>query len=166
MVALARAHGIDATVLRLGNIYGPRAHIRTPDIGFVNFFIGLALQGKDITVYGDGLQQRNLTYVGDCVDTILRVAGSGKMAGQVYFASGDRHFSVAEIAESIARYVGGQVLTVPWPKDRLVIEAGDALISNEKLKATIGPMRSTNLDAGLRQTATYYSDRLADYLQA
>lgn len=166
VLTLARAHGLNATVVRLGNIYGPRAHIRTPNLGFVNFFIGLGLQDKEITVFGDGRQQRNLSYVDDCVETILRVAEAERSAGQVYFATGDRHYSVAEIAENIARHVGGRVRLVPWPKDRLVLEAGDAVISNDKLKTAIGPPPSTAIAEGLRRTAAYYRSRLADYLPA
>jgi UDP-glucose 4-epimerase len=166
VLTLARAHGLNATVVRLGNIYGPRAHVHTPNLGFVNFFIGLGLQDKDITVYGDGKQQRNLSYVDDCVETILRVAGHDKSAAQVYFATGDQHFSVAEIAEDISRHVGGRVRLVPWPKDRLVLEAGDAVISNDKLKAAIGAPLSTAIADGLQRTAAYYRSRLADYLPA
>ena len=164
ILALSRAHGLKSTVVRLANVYGPRAHIRTPDFGFVNYFIGLALQGGAITVFGDGGQMRALSYVGDCVETILRLAERDQSAGEVYFATGDRHFSVVDIAGIIADKIGGSVRFVPWPKDRLALESGDALISNDKLRAAIGDLPSTDITDGLQSTAAYYSQHLSEYL--
>ena len=164
VLALSRSQGVRATVVRLGNVYGPRAHIKTPHLGFVNFFIGLGLQGNDITVYGDGQQQRNLSYVEDCVDALIRVAESEATVGEVYFATSARHFSVAEIAQAIAQKIGGRVRFVPWPKERLALEAGDAVISSDKLKSVIGPLLSTELGDGLQRTFAFYRDRLASYL--
>ncbi|HEY0302744.1 MAG TPA: SDR family NAD(P)-dependent oxidoreductase [Rhizomicrobium sp.] len=164
VLALARAHGMNTTVARLGNVYGPRAHISTPDFGFVNFFVGLGLRGRDITVYGDGRQRRNLSYVGDCVETVVRLAERHEPGGEVYFATGDDHFSVAEIAEAVAGHVGGRVRFVPWPRERLVLEPGDAVIANDKLKSAIGALPSTGIADGLRMTAAYFRQHLADYL--
>jgi UDP-glucose 4-epimerase len=163
-LALSRAHGLKSTVVRLANVYGPRAHIRTADFGFVNYFIGLALRDNDITVFGDGGQMRSLSYVADCVETILRLAERDQSAGEVYFATGVRHVSVAEVAGLIADKIGGRVRLVPWPKDRLAAEPGDALISNDKLTAAIGEPPSTELADGLRLTEAYYRQHLADYL--
>lgn len=165
-LALSRAHGLRATVVRLANVYGPRAHIRTADFGFVNYFIGLALRDSDITVFGDGGQMRSLSYVGDCVETILRLTEQNKTAGEVYFAAGARHVSVADIAAIIADKIGGRVRFVPWPKDRLALEPGDALISNDKLRAAIGEPPSTDIADGLQLTEAYYRRHLADYLPA
>jgi len=164
VLTMMRSRPLRATVVRLGNVYGPRAHIKTPYLGFVNFFIGRALQGKDITVFGRGNQKRNLSYVDDVVDHILRVAASDATVGQIYFATADRHMTVHEIAKAIAAHVGGQVRCVPWPQDRVALEAGDAVISNAKLKSLIGALASTDLGDGLRATAAYYRDRLPGYL--
>jgi UDP-glucose 4-epimerase len=57
------AYDIPVTVVRLGNTFGPRANIKNPALGFVNYFVGLALQNKPVTVYGTGEQLRNVSYV-------------------------------------------------------------------------------------------------------
>jgi UDP-glucose 4-epimerase len=158
------AHRLRATVVRLANVYGPRSNIRSADCGFVNYFIGLALQGQPITVYGDGRQLRNLAYVEDCVEAILLAATHETRAGDVFFAVSDQHYTVAHIAASIARGIGGVVRHVDWPRDRQAIEVGDAIISSARIASTLGWSAQTDLDTGLRRTREYFLPRLARYL--
>ena len=91
----SKAFNIRSTVIRLSNVFGPRASIHSPEFTFNNFFIGLALQGKNITVYGDGKQIRNVLYVDDAVSAMILAAESEKSTGKVFFAVGDEHFSVS-----------------------------------------------------------------------
>ncbi|HAE75928.1 MAG TPA: hypothetical protein DCG52_06005, partial [Alphaproteobacteria bacterium] len=62
-----QAYNLRGTVVRLSNVFGPRASIHSPEFTFNNFFIGLALQNKNITVFGQGTQMRNVTYIDDAV---------------------------------------------------------------------------------------------------
>lgn len=162
----ARAYGVRATVLRLSNVYGPRASIHSPEFTFNNYFVGLALRNQDITVYGDGKQKRNVIYVDDAVSAMLKVVEHQGLEGETFFAVGDEHFSVAEIAEATMRHMGsGKVRFVPWPKGRAAVDVGDAVISNRKLKDATGWSPTWNLDAGLAATRTYFEPRLQDYLR-
>jgi len=70
----AKAYKIRATVIRLANVYGPRATIRSPEFTFNNYFVGLALKNQSITVYGSGQQKRNTVYVEDAVRAIMTAA--------------------------------------------------------------------------------------------
>ncbi|WP_338136365.1 NAD-dependent epimerase/dehydratase family protein, partial [Bifidobacterium pullorum] len=81
------------TVIRLSNTFGPRANIRSPDFGFVNYFMGLAMQGLEIPVYGSGSQLRRPCYVDDAVDTLLGAALSDRCLGRVFFSGSDRQYS-------------------------------------------------------------------------
>ena len=67
----ANTYDLDAIVLRLPNVYGPRAAIHSPAFTFINYFIGQGLQGISAPVYSPGCQLRNLLYVGDAVTAIL-----------------------------------------------------------------------------------------------
>src|SRR5690242_17637531 len=100
------------------------------DFGFVNYFIGLALQGQPLTVYGAGDQRRSLNYVADAVDGLLRAAVAPQSNGQVFFLSSDRSYTVLEIAETIASVFGTTIKQIPWPHNREIIEIGDAQIRN------------------------------------
>jgi UDP-glucose 4-epimerase len=130
----------------------------------MNYFIGLALQNKDLTVFGDGSQLRNISYVDDCVDALMLAAQSDRSDGQVFFATADRQYSVAEIAEDIASHIGGRVRFVPWPDDRKAIDVGDAVISNAKIKRLLDWRPRHSLAEGLTLTRDYFRECLPEYL--
>ena len=158
------AYKLRATVVRLANNYGPRSNIRSADFGFVNYFIGLGLQNRELTVFGDGSQLRNISYVGDSVTALIGAALNDKSDGEVFFAVADRQVTVAEISEAIVSCVGGTLRFVDWPQNRAAIEIGDSIISNTKIKATLGWEPLVSLDSGLRYTKDYYVGCLDRYL--
>lgn len=161
----SRAYGIRATVLRLSNVFGPRATINSPEFTFNNYFVGLALQNKKITVYGDGNQKRNVIYVEDAVEAIVQASINDCGNGETYFAVGDEHYSVSQIAEATVKYIGlGEVTYVPWPMERKVIDIGDAVISNRKFKETFHSVPKYNLQSGLIKTEKYYKTCMEKYL--
>ena len=162
----ANAYQIRATVIRLSNVFGPRASIHSPEFTFNNYFIGLALQGKDITVFGKGNQVRNLIYVKDAVVALIQVSQTEKSNGETFFAVGDQHYSVAQIAEAIVRCMGsGKVRFVEWPPGRKSVEVGDAIISNQKIKEVLGWTPQYDLKSGLIETKAYYETCLEEYLR-
>jgi UDP-glucose 4-epimerase len=159
------AYGMNTTVVRLANVYGPRSNIKSPDFGFMNYFIGLALQKKEISVFGEGKQLRTITFVDDVVEALATAGINDKSRGQVFFAVGDRQHNVAEIATAIASVIGGRVRFIEWPRDREVIEIGDAIIANRKIRETLGWSAIVDLETGLAKTRDYFSEKLATYLR-
>jgi UDP-glucose 4-epimerase len=161
----SNAYQLKASVVRLANVYGPRAAIHSPDFTFNNYFIGLALQDKKITIFGDGAQKRNLLFIDDVVDAILAVANCEKTIGETYFAVGDNHMAVFEIAKKIVDVFGaGRCKTIPWPKDRKSAEIGDAILSNQKIKKDTAWFPKTSLEDGLKLTQQFYLSRLKQYI--
>ena len=161
----ARAYSLKASVIRLPNVFGPRAAIHSPEFTFNNFFIGLALQDKSITVYKPGTQLRNVLYVDDAVDALLAAVQSNKSVSETYFAVSDDHLSVKEIAEKTCQTMGGSVKMMDWPKKRKAIEIGDAVISNVKINNTLGWEPKVSFEDGLKLTLNYYKDKLDHYLK-
>lgn len=161
----ARAYGLRATVIRFANVFGPRATIHSPEFTFNNYFIGLALQDKDITVYGDGKQLRNVLYVDDAVEALVLAAETENSSGETFFAVGDHHYSVAQIAEDTVRHIGsGRVKYIPWPRDRKATEIGDAVISNIKIKNSMKWFPKYSFYEGLKKTKEYYDLCLCEYV--
>jgi UDP-glucose 4-epimerase len=165
VIIYASAHGMRASVVRLSNVFGPRASIHSPEFTFNNYFIGLALQDREVTVYGDGAQKRNVIYVEDAVSALVKVALSERANGEILLAVGDHHYTVAEIAHATVRCFGkGKIKFIDWPQRRRSMEVGDAVISNKKIKALIGWKPKYELSVGLVETKKYFKTCLDEYL--
>ena len=159
------AYDLPVTAIRLANVYGPRAKLTDPGLSFVNYFVGLALRGEDLTVYGPGLQRRAVTYVDDVVEALIQASLSEACVGEALFAAAQRHHTVREIAEAIVRVFGrGRVRLVEWPADRRSTEVGDVIISSDRIAGLVGWRARTDLDDGLARTARFYDARLAQYV--
>ncbi|MCB0135409.1 MAG: NAD-dependent epimerase/dehydratase family protein, partial [Caldilineaceae bacterium] len=78
----------------LTNTYGPRQLIKHNRQGFIGWFIRLAVEGKEIQLYGDGSQLRDLTYVDDVVDAFLRAGATDTANGGIYNLGGPAPISL------------------------------------------------------------------------
>ncbi|NPU86169.1 MAG: NAD-dependent epimerase/dehydratase family protein [Syntrophaceae bacterium] len=162
----ATAYQMRASVIRLSNVFGPRASIHSSDFTFNNYFVGLALQGKEVTVFGDGSQKRNVIFVDDAVSALILASRSDAVDGQTWFVVGDEHYSVADIARATVEHIGsGRVRFVEWPKGKKAIDVGDAILSNQRFKSIIPWAAQDTLGSGLIKTREYYRDCLAAYLR-
>lgn len=159
------AHRLPVTVIRLPNVFGPRAAIHSSEFTFNNYFIGLALQGKEITIYGTGEQKRNVLYVDDAVEALIKGAVTDKTIGETYFAVSDQHYSVADIAKLTTKHIGSSVKFIEWPSERKAIDIGDAIISNAKFKKAVSWEPKISLIEGLKLTKQYYAGRKDKYLK-
>ncbi len=112
-----RQHGLEIKVARIFNTYGPRMH---PNDGrVVSNFIVQALQGNDITIYGDGLQTRSFCYVDDLIDGFVRLMASpGELTGPINLGN-PSEFTIRELAETVLDLVGGRSKLIyhPLPHD-------------------------------------------------
>ncbi len=158
------AYKMRTTVVRLANNYGPRSCIKSADFGFMNYFIGLALQGREIPIFGDGKQLRNISFIEDSVSAMILASRSEAANGEVFFAVSDDQISVAKLSAQIAAHIGGKVRFVEWPKNREAIEIGDAVIQNQKVKKILGWSPQHGLAQGLAMTKEYYAPILEKYL--
>jgi UDP-glucose 4-epimerase len=148
----AHVHGLKTVILRFPNLYGPCGRT-TPDYGFVNYFISLASEGKQITVYGAGDQRRNLLFVDDAVDVMYKSAFDERLYGDIFFVAHDEHLSVIEIAERIVAEFGrSTVVSVEWPETRRRIEVDSVALTSEKFRAVTGWSPTFGIDQGLRRT--------------
>ena len=123
------------------------------------------MQNREITVFGDGEQKRNVTYIDDAVNALILSSQEEKTEGEVLFAVSNEHFSVAEIARLTVEDIGsGRVAFIDWPQGRKNIDIGDAVISNKKIKDLLGWSPKFNIKTGLGLTKDYYQSCLDKYL--
>jgi UDP-glucose 4-epimerase len=131
-------HDLKTDVLRFANLYGPFGK-GYPEFGFVNYFIHLAWQNEEIKIFGSGDQTRNVLYVDDATEILWRAARDERLFGETYFATGDEHLSVKEIADTIVDVFGrGKVTHIDWPDERRRIEIDHVEFSSERLRGLTG----------------------------
>ena len=112
-------HGVDAVTLRYFSVYGPR---QRPDMAF-NIFCHAAAHGEPVTVFGDGAQRRDFTFVSDVV-AATRSAAERAASGSVYNVGGGSSTSLIEALEII-----GELTGEPVEVERLPSRRGDALVT-------------------------------------
>lgn len=146
------SHDLKTIVLRLPNLYGPYGR-GYRELGFVNYCISLAWADKPIKVFGSGEQKRNLLFVHDATEILMKAAREPRLHGEIRFATGDDHLSVREIAQSIVEVFGrGSVVHIDWPDDRRRMEIGDARYTSKRLRDLTGWTPQHDFLAGLRKT--------------
>ncbi len=160
------AYGLRTTSLRLTNTYGPRQLMQHNRQGFIGWFVRLATEGKEIQLYGDGQQLRDLTHVDDVVDAFLRAGASDAVNGQVCNLGGSAPVSLLELAQMLIEIAGqGSVRLVPWPEARKRIDIGDVYSSYARIHTVLGWQPTIDLRAGLTQTLAYYQQHHQHYWQ-
>jgi len=156
-------HGIKGTILRLSNIYGPRAQMRHSRYGVVNWFVRLALDGSTIPVFGDGTILRDFLYVDDCVEAILLAAGDDAALGEVLNVGGGEPTTFREVAETLSSLTGARWEFAPFSPERKAQEPGDFYSDVRKIARTLGWRPRTPLSEGLTRTLAYYREYKSRY---
>lgn len=147
-----KVHDIKTLSLRFANLYGQYGK-GSPDFGFINYFIWLAANDQEISIFGDGSQSRNVMYVEDATDLLYTCISHDNLFGDVYFAVHKEHYSVLEIAQEIISVFGkGKLVKVKWPHYRTKIEIGDVIFSGAKLHYETGWEPKHTLREGLLKT--------------
>jgi UDP-glucuronate decarboxylase len=151
-----RQHKLRIKVARIFNTYGPRMH---PNDGrVVSNFIVQALQGKDITLYGDGNQSRSFCYVDDLVDVLIRLMNSKDTFTGPVNTGNPGEFTIKELAEHIITLTGSKSKLVykPLPSD----DPKQRQPNIELARAELGWEPKVALKEGLIKTIAYFDELL------
>jgi UDP-glucuronate decarboxylase len=151
-----RQNQVDIRVVRIFNTYGPRM---LPDDGrVVSNFIVQALQGKDLTIYGDGTQTRSFCYVDDLIEGFVRLMNHPSQTGPVNIGN-PGEFTMLELAEMVLKKVGGpsKVTHLPLPGDDPKQRRPDITLA----EADLGWKPKVALEDGLDPTIEYFRKLLA-----
>lgn len=157
-----RVHDLKTIVLRFANLYGPYGK-GSPEFGFINYFIDLALRDQEIRIFGSGEQTRNVLYAEDAADALYLAAQSPQLIGEVYFATHDEHLSVAQIAEEIRRQFGrGRITCIAWPDERKRIEIEQVRFTSERFRDLVNWRPAYDFRQGLARTKAITSGAVDD----
>jgi UDP-glucose 4-epimerase len=157
--------GVRACSLRLTNIYGPRQLLKHNRQGFIAWFIRLAIEDREIQIYGDGSQRRDFVYVDDAADAFLLAGASDACNGQVLNVGGLEPVAHTELVDLLLRVAGtGRRRFVEWPPDKKAIDIGDFYADSTRIRQTLGWSPVTALADGLRQTVDFYRAHFDHYV--
>lgn len=150
-----REHETDIRVIRIFNTYGPR--MAADDGRVVSNFICQALEGKDITIYGDGSQTRSFCYVDDLVRGITKMADCEDFTGPVNLGN-EGEFTIKELADKILAKVKttSKIVSKPLPEDDPKVRRPDTTLAKEKLNWSA----EISLEQGLDKTIPYFASVL------
>jgi UDP-glucose 4-epimerase len=157
--ALAYQHsfGLESLVFRFFNVYGPLQAAGHAYAAVVPSFIDAALRGEPVTIYGDGRQTRDFTYVGTVTnvlaDAVIGRVGSG---GPVNLAFGTRS-TLLELLDLLAAQLGRPVTRTHVEARRGDIR--DSQASSERLRALLPDARPVPLEEGLASTIAWFREQ-------
>jgi nucleoside-diphosphate-sugar epimerase len=161
---LARAGALDAVVLRLTNVYGPRMALDIPCQGFLSSFLRRLLLGCSLEVFGDGEQLRDPLYVDDAVEAFL-AAGQAKAALRVYNIGGPDALSLREIACSASQAAGVAAPNLrPFPDEIRAIDIGSYATNSARAALELDWRPRTPFREGIQRTLDFYRQELPHYL--
>tara|TARA_B110001450_G_scaffold225061_1_gene223036 strand:+ start:536 stop:1462 length:927 start_codon:yes stop_codon:yes gene_type:complete len=149
-----RQNQVDIRVVRIFNTYGPR--MLADDGRVVSNFIVQALQGRDITVYGEGHQTRSFCYVDDLIEGFLGLMNQDQVVGPMNIGN-PREFTILELAQKVIELTGSksQLVYRPMPEDDPKQRQPDITQARDVL----GWEPKIQLEAGLKKTIEYFAQQ-------
>ncbi len=163
-ILYSHVYGIRATSLRLTNTYGPRQLMKHNRQGFIGWFIRLAIDGEEISVYGDGKQLRDLNYVDDVVEAFLLAGATDQVNGSVYNLGGPEPVSLLHIVETLMELCPeASYKLIPFPPEKKRIDIGDYYGDFSRIREALGWEPQVGLREGLARTIEYYRQHKEHY---
>jgi UDP-N-acetylglucosamine/UDP-N-acetyl-alpha-D-glucosaminouronate 4-epimerase len=151
-VSFSRVYeSFESVVVRYFNVFGPRQSPHSQYAAMVPLFITAIAAGDPVTIYGDGEQSRDFTYIANVVDGTIRAAGAGAANGRIFNLAASSPTTVNDVADLI-----GRILGKPVERQFAPPRAGDIRDSWADVSAAreaFGYETTVGLEEGLRLTA-------------
>ena len=156
--AFSSCYGLDATSLRFFNVYGPRQDPGSPYSGVISVFMTCLLQHTSPTIYGDGEQTRDFTFIDDVVDLVIKASKAPGVAGKVFNAGNGNRYSLNQIWDLLQKIEGVSIPAKYGPP-----RAGDVRDSQADTTAAVrelGHAPRFTIEEGLRRTLEWYRESM------
>ncbi len=152
--SFAECYGLDTTSLRFFNVYGPRQDPSSPYSGVLSIFIRCLLERTSPTIFGDGEQTRDFTYVEDVVDLILKASTASGVAGKMFNAGNGGRASLNKVWETL-QHIEGVSIAANYAPPRTG-DVRDSQADTEAAVKYLGHAPRFSLEEGLRRTLEWY----------
>ena len=149
-----RLYGFETVSIRYFNVFGPRQDPSSPYSGVISLFISALVDGRRPTIYGDGEQTRDFTYVANVVDGVLKACEASAAAGRTINVATGGRISLNELYRELRRLTGAAVEPI-YAEPR----AGDVKHSQADItlaKTLLGYAPTVSFADGLRFTLDWY----------
>jgi len=148
---------LDAVVLNLTNIYGPRMALWEPCQGFLSVFLRRMLQRQQLQIFGDGSQLRDPLYVDDAVEAFLLAGAVPQLPSRLYNLGGPQALGLIQIAETCSRIAGGPPPALrPFPPDHKQIDIGNYRADWTRIRTELGWQPPTLFPEGTSRALLLY----------
>ena len=149
-----KQYGVKSTIIRIFNTYGP--NMARDDGRVVSNFIVQAIEGKDITIYGDGTQSRSLCFVEDLIQAFLKIINSGSEIKGPMNLGNPEEITINELASKILLLTGSSAKLIY--SDLPVDDPRRRKPDIELARKTLNWEPKTDLSVGLKKTIEYFRD--------
>lgn len=158
IMVYARKYDLDARIARIFNTYGPR--MRKTDGRVVSNLINQAIEGRPLTVYGNGTQTRSFCFVTDLVDGLVKLMLKGNAKKEVVNLGNPEEYTVIDLANKIKTVTGSnsEIVFEKLPEDDPVQRRPDIT----KAKNLLGWQPKVSVEEGLKKTIEYYKKVTSD----
>ena len=151
----SRAYGLETVSLRYFNVFGPRQDPSSQYSGVISRFIGALLNGERPTIYGDGEQSRDFTYVSNVVDANLRAAESVAAVGRVINIANGRSVTINHVLDLLKELTGRNEVRAEHAPPRTG-DVRDSLADLTVARSLLGYNPSVSLEEGMRLTLDWW----------
>jgi UDP-glucose 4-epimerase len=151
----ARSYGLETVSLRYFNVFGPRQDPGSQYSGVISRFILALENGERPSIYGDGEQTRDFTYVANAVDANLRAAEAPAASGNVFNVANGKSISINEVLETLKRLTAREDIKAVYAPAR-VGDVKDSLADLEAASAVLGYAPKVGLEEGLQLTLDWW----------
>ena len=149
-----RLYGLETVSIRYFNVFGPRQDPSSPYSGVISVFATALIENRSPTIYGDGEQTRDFTYVANVVDGVLRACEASGASGEVINVATGGRISLNKLFETMRELVGSTVK--PTYVDTRAGDVRDSQADITKAKRILAYEPTVSFEQGLERTLAWY----------
>jgi nucleoside-diphosphate-sugar epimerase len=149
-----RLYGLETVAIRYFNVFGPRQDPSSPYSGVISVFASALLENRPPTIYGDGNQTRDFTYVANVVDGVLRACEAPRASGEIINVATGGRISLNQLFEEMRKVIGATI--TPVYQEFRQGDVRDSQADITKARELLGYQPIVSFEEGLRKTIEWY----------